>query len=1847
MKNISSLTSSLSGILFIIFLACSCSGGEAVDTFSSPKNLYVDFISSYTSGIVSSKSKVKVRLSKPVSKAKAGENISKKLFSFSPSIPGNTYWEDERTLVFEPEKKLDDDTQYKVKLSLDKLFEVPDDRKEFRFVFQVMKQNYEVMMAGMELYNANTLNKVKLSGSLQTADHADNASVEKMLQAKQQGRELEILWDHAQGLNNHRFVIEQVDRAEAEEEVSLSWNGKAINVPQSFTEMVKIPSLKDYKILSTRMVRGTENYISVLFSDPLMERQNLKGLVQIEGSDKAARLVTHLNELKIYPAENVQEEIRLHLYKDIKNAAGFTLENDFRTSIMLVQEKPAVRLSDSFKGVIMPDSEGLILPFEAIGLREVDVTIVRIFEDNILQYLQTNNLGESSELKRVGHPVARKRVALNNAGVVDLHKWNRYTLDLADIMKAEPGAIYQVNINFKKSQSLYYCSGSKSGLEEEEEEVEQDWGFSESSYWDSYESYGNYNWSDRENPCTPSYYRNKSVSKFLFSSNLGLIAKRAEEGQLHVFVSNLINTKPQSEVKVEVYDFQQQLLASGTTTTDGKAILDCPSKPFVLVARQENQLGYLKLTDGSSLSLSNYDVSGQSVKKGLKGYIYGERGVWRPGDSLHLSFILEDKHKTLPDNHPVILELWNAQGKIASRKVQSQSIEGIYSFTMSTDKDAPTGNWQAKVKIGGAEFSKTLKIETVKPNRLKIKLDFGRDRISVLDKEIAGDLHVQWLHGAKAKNLKAAFEVQLAAAKTSFEGYNGFSFDDASKEYYGESQEVFEGRVDSEGYAKVLVSIDAGEKSPGVLKAIFKGKAFEEGGDFSIDQFSIPYYPYHSFVGIKAPEGDQNGLLLTDQDHKLRIATVDATGTAVDRKGLKVELYKLNWRWWWDNSYEDLSSYVGRAYHTPIQEDYISTRNGEGSWTLRINHPDWGRYYVKVTDPESGHSTGQIVALDWPGWANGDKGELDGASMLSFSAEKEEYKVGEKVKISVPSSAGGRALVSLESGSKVLQTFWVETEAKSTQLEFEASAAMSPNVYINISMLQPHAQTFNDLPIRLFGVQSLKVIDPETRLQPLITMPDELQPEQEFTVQVAEKDGKAMAYTLAVVEDGLLDLTRYKTPSPWEIFYAREALGVKTWDMYNDVIGAFGGNIERLLAIGGDQELKPANEKNNNRFKPVVQYLGPFYLKAGEKASHQLNMPQYIGSVRTMVVAAREGAYGSAEATTAVKQPLMVLATLPRVAGPGEELLLPVNIFAMQKGKQQVTVDIKVDGKLALAGPASQTVRFKEAGDQMAYFALKADQALGAAKVMVTAKAGQYTATYDVDLKVRAANPSFISVADTLLLAGSQWSSSYQPLGLKGTNEAVLEISTLPPLNLEQRFQYLIQYPHGCIEQTTSAVFAQLYLDKLTDIEKNRKEEIEKNINGAIKRLKSFQLPSGGMAYWPGNSEVDSWGTNYAGHFLLEAKKKGYHIPEGLLSSWIAYQQQQADNWSPASAPAHEELIQAYRLYTLALAGKPALGAMNRMRERLSTPAAKWRMALAYVYAQQKSEAEKLVENLGAEVVVQEQGAQHTYGSKQRDQAMMLETLIGLERHEQAFEILEELAGHMSQKQNWMSTQSTAYALIAIASYAETHKLSEKPELQLLVDQKEIPFQGDKFVNQVFLPNHEKASQISIKNKGEATVYTRLIRRGVPVSGEEKEESRNIRLQVVYKNMKGEEIDIAGIQQGTDFIADIMVHNTNAGKDYKDLALQQIFPSGWEIINQRLNDTPQFHQQSPATYQDIRDDRVYTYFDLKSNERKAFSVLLNASYQGKYYLPSVAVEAMYDNSIYANKAGRWVEVIQE
>lgn len=1801
-----------------------------------------NYLSAYTSGAISRRSPIIVRFQDAViPESQIGKKLKNNPFTFKPGIVGKAMWADTRTVEFVPDQFLPHNQKYSATIKLGSIVpNIPDSLQNFSFQFRSKKQHFKMSLGLLKPTNQQAMTLHKITNKITTNDYIAPEDLEKIVTAKIDNTKLKVTWKHISE-TEHEFSVDSIQRTAEVRELLFSWNANTIGVKQQGEKSIDIPALGNFSLLSSNSFNDDGQYVLLVFSDPIKKNQILDGIIDVPGYDITS--FVDGNRIKIYPKKMFGTNITIKVDKNLENIKGHKLTNGTTSYLSFEIPQPSLKLVG--KGTIIPQSKSLPFVFDAVSLNAVDVRVIKIHEKNVPQFLQVNYLNGSRELRRVGEVVLRKKVSLQYNKDINLSNWNRHVIDLAELVNTEPGAIYEVSLGFRRSYSIYPCSGKPQDTYNMLS-LDSDWDSGdeeESSYWDGSEQL--YSWEQSTDPCEESYYHSDQVaSRNVLGSNIGLIAKGAD-GKYLIAATDLQTTQPLSGVTIEFYNYQQRKIESATTDERGFARLKSKAQPYLVLAKYGKQRGYLKLDQNNALSLSRFDISGKKYKKGVKGFIYTERGVWRPGDDIFVNFILEDKDQGLPANHPINLEFFDPQDKLIYSKTATTSVNGFYSFPLSTKDNDPTGNYWVKIKVGGSTFEKKLKIETIVPNRLKIELAYPTETLDKSTADLKGDLKVTWLHGAIGANLKADVSVSLHQVPTKFNVFNNYVFDDPTRTYYSEDKRIFDGVLDDNGQAKIPAKIMVDNVSAGMLKANFKTKVFEPGGNFSTDRFQMTFHPYETYVGIQTPKGDKaRGMLLTDTDHKIRVVTVNKNGELKRGQKVEMQLYKLDWKWWWDKDKNDLS-YYARNHTKVLQQETIETTNGEAEWKLRVNYPEWGRFLVRAVD-QDGHASAKIIYIDWPGWAGRAMKESGGGSkMLTFSSDKSQYNVGENVILNIPTGFSGRALVSIESGNKVLEAHWVNATKGMTKFTFKAKPKMAPNVYAHVTLLQPHAQTKNDLPIRMYGVIPIKIHNPNTVLEPIINIPDEIQPESPASLTIREQNGKPMTYTIAIVDEGLLGLTRFQTPNAWQHFNQREALRVTTWDLFDDIVGAEGNN-RNLLAIGGGSSNTKEGSKQN-RFKPMVKFLGPFYLRPGQAKTHRFDVPNYVGQVRTMVIAGDKGRYGHAEKYTYVRKPLMVLGNLPRVLGPNEEITLPVSVFVMgNKGNaiDEVNVTLVTNDYLTILDEPTKKVIFNKPGEKMVYFKLRAGSKVGEAKVQINALGNRITAQYQKVMNVRPSNPSVVEFKKEVVQTQEIWSTSFKPFGMEGTNTGRIEISSVPPLNLGKRLQYLIRYPYGCVEQTTSSVFPQVYLPQLVPMNTEYKQRVATNVKAGIDRLMSFQRPSGGLSYWPNAYDENEWGTNYAGHFILEAKAAGYKVSPIFLKKWTSYQQKQAKSWGSSSKKS-DQLIQAYRLYLLALNGTPELGAMNRFRLHKSTDnIALWYLSSAYYLVGQKDVALSIKKQLDTEVkAYNELGG--SYGSDLRDKAIVLQSLAIMDDDAKSIEIAKQISDRLN-NDNWYSTQSTAYSLVALAKYVGEEGVGSNTNFSY-----KLPGEGWKSVNSSkpiwehkFDINYNSTEQFQFKNQSGKALYAKLLIEGVPETDDRKDDNNGLLIDIDYKSLDGQPIDITELSQGTDFSVLVSIKNLK-NFDYEELVLDQIFPAGWEIHNHRL-DATQVEGSTPE-YQDIRDDRVYTFFDLKAGQTKVFEIKLNASYLGKYFLPTVYTEAMYDNTINARIGGQWIQVVDK
>ena len=1773
--------------------ACAPKGAETLDP------AFANYVKAYTGGVVSDGTAIRVELATPVPMDKQTDG----LFSFKPALKGSERWLSPTVVEFVPDE-WKSGTVYEGAFQVGKVLPVAESQCQvFPFRIQAAPRTAALSVDGITIRDGARLQGT-VTLSVPAAKEDITLTVDPSAPVTLAG----------EGTQYH-FEAGPIERSTADTPVTVTVKVKDFD--KEVSRKTYIPAAGGFKVIDTRVLRGENPCVEVRFSEPLSPTASREGLIELSGVLRQTIDIQD-NIARVYFDANPQDDLALTVHQGVRSTDGKTLAEGFRMDLPSTDPAPAVTIP--IDGTILPDDSKLVLPFRAVNLSAVDLRVIKIYEDNVLLFLQENSLAGYSELRRVGRVVYSRQIPLTADNTRDPHAWNDYSVDLSGLFKQEPGAIYRITLSFRQEYSLY--GGKKapsmlpvqSGKPTPEEEAV--WDVQNSYWWDNYMDWEQYEWEDRDNPEKPSYYMidDRIPSINLLSSNLGLLAQHADGNTLWVAATDLSDAQPESGVDLEVYDYQLQRIGKGRTDGKGLAQVDLPRKPFILLGRKGKDTGYLRLADGYEKSMSRFDVGGQTLSKGLKGFIYGERGVWRPGDTLHVTMILADKAERLPEGHPATLELYTPEGQFYTRMV-STGQDGFYTFPIATSSEDPTGWWNAYVKVGGSAFHKSLHIETVKPNRLKVNLELPGEILQGGARNTAR-VTSSWLTGVPASGLKASATMTLSKAPATFKGFDGYTFRNPASSFENSEYSLFDTTLDGNGYSEVAFNLPAAQDAPGLLQAFIVTSVLESGGDESFTTQTVPYSPFPAYVGVKLPAGD----LETDKDNTVQVAVVDATGARLAGRELEYRVFKTEWSWWWDNNPSELAGYVNGRNAKPVASGKLTSGSQDVTFNLRAAEADWGRYLVVVRDVAGGHIAGQTVVIDWPAY-KGRSGREDPSalSMLTFAADKDSYRAGDKAKVYIPAAQGGQALVSLENAAGVIAREWVATDAsKDTPYTFTVTPEMAPNFYVHITLVRPYEASEGGQPLRLYGVKRLLVENPASHLEPVIKVADTVAPEEAFTVQVNEKSGKAMTYTLAIVDEGLLDLTAFKTPSPWDAMYRTEALGVKTWDLYDEVIGAFAGRFSPMLSIGGDQENIRAARKDN-RFNPVVKFLGPFTLQKGT-GKHEIKLPMYVGSLRVMVVAGHDGAYGNAATTVTVKSPLMVLASLPRQIAAGEKVTLPVNVFALDDKVKDVKVTVKAEGALQADGPTTETTHFDKAGDNVVRFALNTNGE-GSAKVTVTAEGGSRKTSETIDIQVVNPNPETVTVRQAKLAAG-------ESVSFDAEGNSTLSLAGFPAVDAAGLFKTMKNYPYSCSEQLSAKGLTMLHL--LPQLSEADSQEARELIPGIIHQLYARQRSDGGFSYWSGGNVSDSWASSMAGQFLSEAAAAGFEVQKDVLTNWQRFQTNLSQAYRLAGNAAFSQLDECYRLYTLAVAGAPANAAMNRLKESGKLEGrAEWMLAAAYAVSGKVKTAQEIVAK-GAASTGEYGAADFTYGSSLRDKAVVLQVLALSDDLAQALPAALEVAEYINK--GYYSTQEAAFAAMGMDRlFAKVGSQAVKAQVG-----------GQDVVSAKSVYTQPVSGRVTAKNTGDGVLYVTLTSVSrAPVGVTVPAEAHGLQISAAYKDASGKDLKATSIPQGTEFKAIVKVTNPTTA-DYRSLALSERVPSGWEILNDRLRMGDA--SEGAADFRDIRDDRCDWFFDLPHGASKTFTLKLRAAYEGSYILPAITCSAMYNPQVSANTESKTTAV---
>lgn len=1795
----------------------------------------VQLISHVPRSPLSPGAEIEVRFTSAVAgESEIGPAVEKPVFRFDPAVRGKTFWKDGQTLVFKPEKTLRSRQSYYGTLDLETLLGSKNitGLKTLDFRFETSGQEILSASGDFRPEKPGDPGIVVYEGSLSFSEPVEEGALRKSLSFEKAGQPVEIEMQMSGDRKTVSFQTKPLPRTGQPQSFQLRVRKENLDLMRLHEQSVELPAVQDMRVVSISKQPATDRFgLLILFSDDLDTRKDITGLVRVE-PDVQHRATVSGKEIRLDGDFVFGETYTVTVSRGIQSRWGTSTQREEIQQVQLEDMKPEMRFSSD--GVFLPSMNEMKLRFQTVNLKRVRISVQRVFESNLGQFLQQEQLSSGKsrnegfydhEMRRVGVTAAEDTLEIGDA----MNAWLQHEIDLSKIIPGKDG-LFLVALSFRKKDMMY---GDLNRNEENDRERR------DRVYWEDYYS----------SPFSDGYlWRHGRIYKPLLVSDIGMTCKKAGPGIL-VWTTQVKSGSPLAGADVRLRSYQNQVLAESRSDANGFAeFKDVKEDVFYIEASKDGQLSLVKPGE-MEWNLTGFDVGGEEASaEGMRAFIYTDRGVYRPGDPAHLCLIARNREGSFPDNHPVPVEIFNPRNQKVFSRTLLESKDGFYHLEFRTSPTDPTGNWRVEMTVGSRVFQHVLKIETVAPYTLKVRITSDQKALGPRDRILTASVQASYLFGNPASGLDAEVAGTLAKQPLTPAKYPEFLFDHEGKEYKPVTQNLFSGALDEQGRASLRWELPDPRSMPSGMQAGIQADVLERGGRRNRNTLAIDVHSYPFYVGLKKPE-TRWGSAQTGQETSLSVALVNKDGEPQAGRMLDYRIYSNRRYWWWE--FEDRSDYRLR-FKKDLSTKLIkqgTLASGTPAATLTFKPESSGEYLVEVED-KGGHTAG--IFFEAYGW-----GEMpasgEGADFLLLSSDKKEYLPGEKAVIRFPAPKQGNVTVCVEKGEEVLYTGRTDADGSDEmQLKIPITAEMIPNAYVTVSVLQPFTQTENDRPLRMYGVLPIQIKDVNSRQELAIQTSESFEPNKPFRVKIQTQDRKSTQFTLAVVDEGLLDLTGFKTPDPWKAFFKKVRLAVRTFDLFSQVIGANKGDVFKVFSIGGDVEEEyresQMREGKAQRFKPVALFAGPLMTDGSGKAEVEFEMPNYVGSVRMMLASARGTVYGSAEKTVPVKTGLMILPSLPRVLGPGDKITVPVSVFAMEDGIGRVQVSVKTSGPVQVQGPREKDLTFGEKGDREIFFDMEADQAAGEARVTIAAQSSSHRASETVDLAVRPSSPKIQEIVKETLQPGRTHRMSV-PKGLAGAQEAVLRIQRRPDLSATGRLYGLIHYPYGCIEQTVSAVFPQLFLKKVIQTTDRDARQIDEYINEGIERLARFQLPSGGFTYWPGSSELSVWGTSYAGHFLVEAKKLGYAVPPDLFGNWLRHQK------SAARSTRDDLMERVYRVFLLALAGEPEIGSMNLLRENSlkdMSNSEKWLLAGSYKLAGVDRTAEEINRSAGLDVKPYWEFGR-TFGSSLRDKAMILEMLTLFGFWPQADKAADEIVSALG-TEAWYSTQTTGYMLLAFGKYLAALKADGKTELSGSVRMpcgKTIPFKTTDL--SVGLPVEEFGGTLEIdlnKKAGLERAFAVLEWNGIPLVYKMDDVEKNLSLSVEWLDEQGAALNPSSIRQGRAFWGHFRVQKKLSTDHIENLALVQVLPAGWEIDNTRLSgeEMPSWTEQmrlASADYTDIRDDRIMWFFDLGYSDQPAdFLIKLNAVTAGSYSLPPALLEAMYNNDYRARKGGGRAEV---
>lgn len=1830
-------------LLFFIFFITSCNkkNKSALPDVDKHNEMLSAVFDAATVGVVSASDPLRYILKEPIEALPEGVKWSD-IITLSPDAQGDVALSNNLILTYTPKTPLLSDQTYKVSIRLDKL-----DSKKYKSAIEYDIRTYrQDMKVDREGFLINDDGSVSMLVIVKTADKVSkdfllkcftsDADQTDITEVKTQHYQLDFRYE--KGMKKSSYI---------------RYDGKPIHCEATGEVALFEVDAGRFGVVYTHF-DPNEKAFNIYFSQKVNRQTDFTGLIRVMGnpanfSIRNNIITVHLSQ------EKYNNTINIALDKAIKSESGNSLASAINFEVDVRVDTPAAYFVSD--GHYFPSEGDFKIPVKTRALESLRLFVVEIKQENVQHFLAWQSLAYADfyNIRMYGKPVYNKEVKLMS-GTPDEEGWTVYGLDLSGQVKRNPGSIYHVMLSFGPHNTTLGCKADlKKYKWNDRTPSDQVFNSRDYYFYNDSDYYYEYDWNQTSDPCTISFYINsESPQKLFICSDYSIIAKKAGKN-FHVAVNKLLDLSSVGDAEISLYDLQAEKV--GTVRTDSKGFADFTNlsyDPAVLKVTKGNQITYLPLDPAESNTLTEFDISGDRSENDTEFFVYTDRDVWRPGDSIYVDLMVNKLYSQLPSGIPAVLSFYNPENLLIDEKIQTVDIgkQQIYSFALHTPLSAKTGVYRCLIKAGPSTLRKNIRIETIKPNNAETVFTFNKSSDNTIyDSRISGALKFQYLTGYAVKGAKLKTLARARKIQQPFPDFKDYYFD---RYFFQNSQsfELSEVVTDDNGSASLKPSEDL-RLLNGMLQVSLETEAILPGGGTNKEGKSLKVSPFTSYIGtLRKPGTGWAGNHTFTENIDIDLVNLNEKGKlSVKSNTIKYTLQK-NTSYWWVDKYRLRTSgaFITDNYWEDVESNFKNI-TGKGNISFVKGSLTQGAYRVIFKDNTSGHQS-EVYFSVYDGKSN-----IPGTQpyILEFEIEKESYTAGDDIKIKFPEIKDARVLLSIERGNKVIRREWVELSSGKNTVSIKSDEDWAPNVYIHATMVQPYKQVNNDLPLRMYGVRHVKMDGKKSALKPVSTLPQKLESEKSYNFTVSESEGRPMEYTIAIVDEGLLSLTGFSTPDPHRHFNGKFPLLVKTWDVYKYLINYFRGQFAGILSIGGDDAYNPDAIAEINRFKPVAIHMGPFKLESGKKASHSVRIPNYIGKLRVMIVACNDNNFGRSEQFIPVKNPLMLQSQFPRTLNVTDKLRLPVTILRDDNSINAATLTVKADNTIVKGFTPTTSLSFAGKDQIRQIYEIEVLNKTGQMDVEIEVSGNGKSMKEQTSVMVQYPNAYSSETKKYVIEPGEKLELNISPKGYKDVFKSRMTVSGWKVPDFMRYAEELMEYPYGCLEQTTSGAFAQLYLDKIITLDpKDNKKRIE-NLQAGIMQISSFQKSDGKFNYWE-NDYYHAWSDIYAAHFLVECQRLNYlGYDADMVKKWVAAHTDSANKWAMAEATSEyilesESLAQAYRLYVLAKASRPAKSAMNRFvsGSKAKHPLVWWYMAGTFKLSGYESRAKEMIKK-AEELQRNFTGSYHynSFGEAGRDLAAVVEVLSLFSDESEKSENYYDKMVDVLNESSWTSTQTKGYAFMAAYKYFGANLgISGRVNYTITSGSGTKNYDQNAFEPKVIpVLSSDWNKKIIIENKGNTPVHLHQSDRFIDTELFRPAEAQNLGISVFYQNNTQSSRGAENAKIGDDIQITVNVSNPSA-LSLENLALNVKMPGGWELINPRLYATEEQTKRQNFTYQDFRDDRVYTFFDIGPGKSMQYTFRAKAAFTGDFFKPAISCEHMYKGNTYARSTAQRVKVVE-